>query len=42
MNVWEKHEHDKSLWEDSEQSEAQNNWGTSVNEKAIYYKILNF
>ena len=42
INVWGKHEHDESLWKDTEQSEARKNWGTLVNERAIYYKILNF
>ena len=42
MNVWEKHGHDESLWKDAEQSEARKKLGTSVDERVIYYKILNF
>ena len=37
------HEHAESLWKDAEWSEArQKSWDTSVNERAIYYKIHNF
>ena len=41
--MWGKHENAKCLWKDAEQSETRKkNWGTSVYERAIYYKILHF
>ena len=41
-NVWGKHGDDESLKKDAKCSEARKNWGTSVNERAINCKKLNF